>query len=215
MSLSNVTSGFIRRSGSEVSVFELGNIDGDPVLTERALKNSKKGTGQVVFQFIDPQDIEVGQIIIQSGARDHWKVIDVEDVLVQGSFSYFAAYVEKLGKNIPKAESHSIQNITYNVSGANARVNNHSTDNSSNINNSNCDIESLIIQLRDEIKSQEAEASIIEEALGVVDVIEAQSKKDKPNKTVLRSMLSGISTLLPHAGSLASIGSMILAATSG
>ena len=213
MNLAKVVAGFIKRSGSEVSVFKLGNIDDDPVLVERALKNSKKGTEQVIFQFLEPQDIEIGNIIIQSGARDRWEVIEVEDVLVQGNFSHFAAYVEKSGKNKPEATS-SVQSITYNVNGTNARVNNHSIDNSSNINNSRGDLESLIIQLRDEIKSQKVEASIINEALEVVDVIEAQSKQENPNKTILNSMLSGITSLLPHAGSLASIGSMILAATS-
>lgn len=214
MNLAKVASGFIKRSGSEVSVYELKNIDGDPVLVERALKNAKKGTGQVMFQFLEPQDIEIGNIIIQSGARDRWKVIEVEDVLVQGAFSHFAAYVEKLGKNKPASISSSIQNNTYNMTGANARVNNHSIDNLSNIDNSNSDLGSLFMQLRDEIKSQKVETSIIDEALEVVDVIEAQSKQDKPNQTILNSMLSGISSLLPQAGNLASIGSMILAATS-
>ncbi|MEC6813735.1 hypothetical protein VXS05_01385 [Photobacterium toruni] len=215
MNLAKVAGNFIRRSGSDVNVYSGETLDGYPLLTERALKNSKKGTGQVVFQFLDPQNIEVGHIIVQSGARDRWEVTDVEDVLVQGTFSHFAAYVEKLGTKKPETNSSAVQNITYNVSGPNARVNNHSVDNSTNMSvQANTDLESLFAQLRDEIRSQDVESSVIDEALEVVDVIEVQSKQAKPNKTILGSMLNGLTSLLPHAGSLASIGSMILAATS-
>ncbi|EJG0697321.1 hypothetical protein C2F68_RS22680 [Vibrio parahaemolyticus] len=215
MNLAEVTGNFIRRRGSEVSVYSNETLDGSPLLTERALKNSKKGTGQVVFQFLEPQNIEIGHIIVQTGARDRWEVTDVEDVLVQGTFSHFAAYVEKLGAKKTETNSSSVQNITYNVSGPNARVNNHSVDNSTNMSvQANTDLESLFAQLRDEIRSQDVESSVINEALEVVDVIEVQSKQAKPNKTIIGSMLNGLTSLLPHAGSLASIGSMILAATS-
>ncbi|EJF4090435.1 hypothetical protein DFX34_RS23150 [Vibrio parahaemolyticus] len=215
MNLAKVAGNFIRRRGSDVSVYSDETLDGSPLLTERALKNSKKGTGQVVFQFLEPQNIEIGHIIVQTGARDRWEVTDVEDVLVQGTFSHFAAYVEKLGAKKTETNSSSVQNITYNVSGPNARVNNHSVDNSTNMSvQANTDLESLFAQLRDEIRSQDVESSVINEALEVVDVIEVQSKQAKPNKTILGSMLNGLTSLLPHAGSLASIGSMILAATS-
>jgi len=215
MNLAEVTGNFIRRRGSEVSVYSNETLDGSPLLTERALKNSKKGTGQVVFQFLEPQNIEIGHIIVQTGARERWEVTDVEDVLVQGTFSHFAAYVEKLGAKKTETNSSSVQNITYNVSGPNARVNNHSVDNSTNMSvQANTDLESLFAQLRDEIRSQDVESSVINEALEVVDVIEVQSKQAKPNKTIIGSMLNGLTSLLPHAGSLASIGSMILAATS-
>ncbi|EMK3395997.1 hypothetical protein V8065_004657 [Vibrio parahaemolyticus] len=215
MNLAKVAGNFIRRSGSDVSVYSSETLDGSPLLTERALKNSKKGTGQVVFQFLEPQNIEVGHIIVQSGARDRWEVTDVEDVLVQGVFSHFAAYVEKLGTKKHEINSSAVQNITYNVNGPNARVNNHSVDNSTNMSvQTNTDLESLFAQLRNEIRSQDVESSVIDEALEVVGVIEVQSKQAKPNKTILSSMLNGLTSLLPHAGSLASIGSMILAATS-
>ena len=215
MNLAKVVGNFIRRSGSDVSVYSGETLDGSPLLTERALKDSKKGTGQVVFKFLEPQNIDIGHIIVQSGARDRWEVTDVEDVLVQGTFSHFAAYVEKLGAKKPETNSSAVQNITYNVSGPNARVNNHSVDNSTNMSvQENTDLEYLFAQLRDEIRSQDVESSVIDEALEVVDVIEVQSKQAKPNKTILDSMLNGLTSLLPHAGSLASIGSMILAATS-
>ena len=215
MNLAKVAGNFIRSRGSDVSVYSDETLDGSPLLTERALKNSKKGTGQVVFQFLEPQNIEIGHIIVQTGARDRWEVTDVEDVLVQGTFSHFAAYVEKLGAKKPETNSSSVQNITYNVSGPHARVNNHSVDNSTNMSvKANTDLESLFAQLRDEIRSQDVESSVINEALEVVDVIEVQSKQAKPNKTILGSMLNGLTSLLPHAGSIASIGSMVLAATS-
>ncbi|MBB1335311.1 hypothetical protein H5154_19980 [Pseudoalteromonas sp. SR44-5] len=215
MNLAKVAGNFIRSRGSDVSVYSDETLDGSPLLTERALKNSKKGTGQVVFQFLEPQNIEIGHIIVQTGARDRWEVTDVEDVLVQGTFSHFAAYVKKLGAKKPETNISSVQNITYNVSGPHARVNNHSVDNSTNMSvQANTDLESLFAQLRDEIRSQDVESSVINEALEVVDVIEVQSKQAKPNKTILGSMLNGLTSLLPHAGSIASIGSMILAATS-
>lgn len=65
-----------------------------------------------MFQFLEPQNIEIGHIIVQTGARDRREVTDVEDVLVQGTFSHFAAYVEKLGAKKPETNSRSVQNIT-------------------------------------------------------------------------------------------------------
>lgn len=99
------------------------------------------------------------------------------------------------------------------MNGANSRVNHDSVDNSINnntVNNSN--IDQLLLELRKEILRQKADLVLENEALGVVDIIETQVSGSKPNKTVVESMINGLTTLLPHAGSLASIGSMIIAA---
>ncbi|WP_199525168.1 hypothetical protein [Pseudoalteromonas sp. bablab_jr011] len=48
MNLAKVAGNFIRIRGSDVSVYSDETLDGSPLLTERALKNSKRdGSGSV------------------------------------------------------------------------------------------------------------------------------------------------------------------------
>lgn len=213
MNLAKVTSHFINRRGSDVNVFISGNESDSPDFTVKALKNVKEKTGKVVFQFLQIQNINIGDVIAQSGARDFWEVTEIEDVIVQGQFSHFAAFVEKKGNKQSISKESPSNNITYNMNGANSRVNHDLVDNSINnntVNNSN--IDQLLLELRKEILRQKADLVLENEALGVVDIIETQVSGSKPNKTVVESMINGLTTLLPHAGSLASIGSMIIAA---
>lgn len=73
-----------------------------------------------------------------------------------------------------------VQNITYNINGSNSRVNNHSTDNSTNIVNSNSDVIDNISLLRSEIEKLINDSEKKQEALEVIDAIEGQFSSEKP-----------------------------------
>ncbi len=96
----------------------------------------------------------------------------------------------------------------YNLSGANARVNLHSTDNSTNtsIVGDGSNIQNELASLRQEIK---AAADLAEtdraDALEQVDAIEAQFASGNPKKSIVSTLLNA----LPKVGSVASIASAI------
>lgn len=97
---------------------------------------------------IEPNDLI--QRVMSNGGTETFKVIDPG--FHEGLHSIPAHYqmkVQKLG--IPEAEK-AIRSITYNISGPNARVNNHSTDNSTNVVNLNQDVADHLIMLRQEIE---------------------------------------------------------------
>ena len=159
--------------------------------------------------FIQRSDIlvETGDLIQRSmsnGAKETYKVIDPG--FHEKFHSIPAGYqmdVIKLG--LPEAKA-AVQNITYNISGTNNRINQNSTDNSVNVINSNPEIHEHIAALRNEIErlglpEEEALASY-----EVIDAVEAQVESDRPSKTVIKTLLNG----LPSAGSIASIGSFIV-----
>lgn len=156
---------------------------------------------------IEPSDLI--QRIMSNGGTETFKVIDPG--FHEGVHSIPAHYqmkVQKLG--IPEAEK-AIQSITYNISGPNARVNNHSTDNSTNIVNVNQDVADHLVLLRQEIEKLVNASEERKDALEVVDAIQGQFESGSPSKAVIKTLVSA----LPHAGSIASIGSFLLSAIGG
>lgn len=163
--------------------------------------------------FINRSDllIETGDLIqrnMSNGGEDTYEVIDPGfHESFHGMDAHYQMTHRKLG--LPEAKA-AVQNITYNISGPNARVNNNSTDNSTNIANINSDISEHISMLRQEIKRllpvQEQTA-----ALEVVDAIEGQFESSSPSKVVVNTLLGA----LPSAGSIASIGSFLISALGG
>lgn len=156
--------------------------------------------------------IESGDLLVRklpSGLEETFKIID--PVFYQGfsgiSSGYNISY-KKLG--IPEAETE-VKNITYNFHGNNARVNNDSVDNSTNIVNMGSEISEHIELLRNEVNRLIQDKTEKSDALDVVDAIEGQLTSKKPSKIVVKTLLSA----LPHAGSIASVGSFLLAAIGG
>lgn len=88
-----------------------------------------------------------------------------------------------------------MQHITYNISGSNARVNNHSTDNSVNTVTVSSAVSNHIQALRDEIQRAPLTADQKAEAVEVVDEIEAQVASGKPKKGVLSALLASLPTI--------------------
>ncbi|ABM02106.1 hypothetical protein Ping_0239 [Psychromonas ingrahamii 37] len=151
--------------------------------------------------------IESGDLLVRklpNGLEDTFKIIDPGFYQGMGRISsgYKVTY-KKLG--IPEAEAE-VKNITYNFHGDNARVNNDSVDNSTNNVNSATEITEHIELLKSEvsrlIKGEQQKA----DALDVVDAIESQLTSEKPSKAVVDTLLAA----LPHAGSIATIGSFLL-----
>ncbi|MFK5975210.1 MAG: hypothetical protein QM493_01765 [Sulfurovum sp.] len=157
--------------------------------------------------FIEPKDII--QRIMSNGGTETFEVID--PVFYEAFHNIPAHYIMEVKKlGIPEAEK-AIESIIYNISGANARVNNNSTDNSTNILNVNQDVTDHLTLLRQEIEKIVSSNIEKKDAIEVVDAIQGQFESGTPSKAVIKTLLSA----LPHAGSIASIGSFLISAISG
>lgn len=153
---------------------------------------------------IEPNDLI--QRTMSNGGVETFKVVDPGyHEGLRSTPSHYQMKVQKLG--LPEAEKE-IQSITYNISGPNARVNNNSVDNSTNVANINTDIAEHISMLRSEICKLVADEQEKKEALELADAIEGQFSTDSPSKSVVKTLISA----LPSAGSIASIGSFFLSA---
>jgi hypothetical protein len=172
-----------------------------------------KANVQSKMIFITRSDIliETGDLIQRNMSNDGKETYEVVDPGFHERFEGMEAHYQvthrKLG--LPEAKA-AVQSITYNISGPNARVNNHSTDNSTNIVSINPDVAEHIAMLRQEVKrllpNQEQGSS-----LEVIDAIEGQFESKTPSKVVVRTLLGA----LPSAGSIASLGSFLLSALGG
>lgn len=168
-----------------------------------------KASVQTKKIFIQRSDIliETGDLIqrnMSNGGEETYEVVDPDFHERQGSIpAGYQMTHRKLG--LPEAEK-AIQNVTYNISGANARVNSNSTDNSTNIVNVNSEVEDHLAQLRSEIQRLIESPEERTEALEVVDAIEAQFESSSPSKTVVKTLVGA----LPSAASIASIGSFLM-----
>jgi hypothetical protein len=168
--------------------------------------------GDVIFLMqsdvlIEPNDLI--QRIMSNGGTETFKVIDPNfHEKVHSIPAHYQMKVQKLG--IPEAQK-AIHSITYNINGPNARVNNSSTDNSSNVVNFNQDVSDHLEMLRYEIDKLVNTSEEKKDALEVVDAIQGQFESGSPSKAVVKTLLSA----LPHAGSVASIGSFLLSIVGG
>lgn len=84
-----------------------------------------------------------------------------------------------------------MQHITYNINGSNARVNNHSIDNSVNTVTFTT-VLNHIQELRDEIERAPLTVDQKADAVEVVDEIEAQVASGKPKKGVLSALFASL-----------------------
>lgn len=189
----------------------------DALLTDNVILLKKSGKAHEGIKasvqknkvFIPRSDllIETGDLVqrkMSNGAEETYEVIDPgfhEEF--HGISAGYQMDVRKLG--LPEAEK-AVQNITYNISGTHARINQNSVDNSVNISQSNQDLIEHIQALRNEVKRIKLGHAEEKEALEIIDAVENQANSDKPSKTVVKTLLGA----LPHAGSVASIGSFIV-----
>ncbi|ENK2255963.1 hypothetical protein AB3A94_000925 [Vibrio alginolyticus] len=161
--------------------------------------------------FIQRSDIliETGDLIqrkMSNGGIETYEVI--EPGFHEGSSIIPAGYqIKHKNLGLPEAEK-AAQSITYNLNGPNSRVNNHSTDNSTNVVNDNSAVAEHIELLRSEINRLVQSSQEKQDALDIVDAIEGQFTLEKPSKAVVNTLISS----LPHVGSIASVGSFLVSA---
>ena len=152
--------------------------------------------------FVEPRDLI--QRNMSNGGVETYEVIDPGFVEAIMDFeAHYQMRVRKMG--MPEAEK-AVRNITYNISGANARVNNHSVDNSINNVTISPEVPSLIAELRAELSKLGLSSQEQVEVGEVVDEIESQLSTQAPKKTVIKSLLAA----LPHVETVASISALIL-----
>lgn len=150
---------------------------------------------------VEPRDLI--QRNMSNGGVETFEVIDpgfVESIM--DFEAHYQMRVRKMG--IPEAEK-AVRNITYNISGANARVNNHSVDNSINNATISPEVPNLIASLRSELSQLGLSSQERVEFDEVVDEIESQLSTQAPKKTVIKSLLAA----LPHVETVAAISASI------
>lgn len=159
--------------------------------------------------FIQRSDIliETGDLIqrqMSNGGEDTYEVIDPCFYECHGGIqAHYQMDVRKLG--LPEAKK-AIQNVTFNITGPNARVNQSSVDNSTNIVNVSQDVLDHIAALRTEIEKVAISRDEKKAANEMVDAVEVQFRSGKPRRSVVSTLLNA----LPTAANIASIGSLIL-----
>ena len=106
--------------------------------------------------------------------------------------------VHKLG--LPEAKS-AVQSITYNITGNNARVNQNSVDNSTNVVQIDARAIQYVEALRKEIDGSNLSALEKAEANEVIDEVDNAFRSGKPKRPVVTALLKA----LPHVANVASI----------
>lgn len=152
---------------------------------------------------IEPRDLIERRM--SNGAVETFEVIDPGfHEAFHGIDAHYQMSVRKLG--LPEAKQ-SVERITYNITGHNARINNHSVDQSTNTLNIGTDLHEYIDGLRQVIQSL-TNAQQKQNALEIVDAVEVQLASPKPSKMVVSTLLQA----LPHVASIATLASAIISA---
>lgn len=152
--------------------------------------------------------IESGDLILRrmsTGAQETYEVVDPGFYERFGSIpANYQIQMKKLGA--PEA-TRAVQHITYNITGHNARINQSSTDNSTNVVNIDARAIQYIAALRSEIESLNLPAAEKQAALELVQEVEGQIKAGKSKKAVVSALLGA----LPHVASITSIVASLVA----
>lgn len=170
------------------------------------LKASVQKNEIVTFEasvLIEPHDLLIRRA--SNGAEETYEVINPEFHEKFGSIpASYTIEVRRLG--VPEAKEH-VQNIVYNVTGAGARVNHNSIDNSvNNIAIKSDLLESLNI-IRDEIEKAGISAKERDDAFEIVSELEKQLESGNPRRTVVNALLGA----LPSVAEIAKAAQAILA----
>ena len=112
--------------------------------------------------------------------------------------------------DVPEAEK-AVQSITYDVTGNNARFNQNTIDQSVNIMQLSSDAAKILANLGQEIDQCIDDPSQRSETLKAVDCIAKQFNSGPPDRIVV----DGLVKLLPHAGNIASVASLLQAYPGG
>ncbi len=151
--------------------------------------------------------IEPGDFIqrrMSTGGEETFEVINPAFYEKRGGIpANYQIEVRRLG--IPEARDR-IQQITYNVSGTNARINQNSVDRSINVVASDPVVAGKLEEIRLEIIKLVEDENQRKDALSLVDAVAAQFTSDSPNRAAVNVLIKA----LPAVGNVASIGSFLL-----
>lgn len=151
---------------------------------------------------IEPRDHIVRHM--SNGGTETFEVVD------PGFFEAvmdFEAHYQMTVRRLGDAEAERVaQTITYNFHGDNARVNNHSVDNSCNTVSHSSQISSYITELKSEIEKLDLRSSDKQDALEIVAELKVQLETPVPKRTIIRGLIAA----LPSIESIATIGSSIM-----
>jgi len=151
--------------------------------------------------------IEIGDLIrrkMSNGAEETFRVLDPGfHERFHGIPAGYQMEVSKLG--VPEAAS-AVQSITYNITGHNARINQNSIDNSSNVVNVNPDVLELMTALRGAVGGLDIPAEEKKAASDLLDAADTQIQSGQPSKPVLSALLKA----LPHVAQITAIVNSIL-----
>jgi hypothetical protein len=146
---------------------------------------------------VEPQDLIIRRM--SNGAEETYRVIDPGFYeSFHGIKAHYQMEVHKLG--LPEAKS-AVQSITYNITGNNARINQNSIDNSTNVVQIDERAILYIEALRKEIDGSSLSATEKAEANEVIDEVDSAFRSGNPKKTVVTALLKA----LPHVANVASI----------
>lgn len=142
-------------------------------------------------EVITPQDLIIRTTSI--GAEETYEVVDPVFYEQHGSIAaHYQIRVRKLG--IPEAKQH-VQSITYNVSGAGARVNHNSVDNSVNTILIDSEVQGNLDTIKEAIEKADLPPSERDEALEVVKELKDQFDSGKPKKTIVTALLGALPSI--------------------
>lgn len=151
--------------------------------------------------------IAPGDLLIRkasNGAEDTFEVIDpVFNEKFRGIPANYQIDVKKLG--VPEAKQQ-VHSIVYNVTGAGARVNHQSVDNSVNTITLDSQIQGSLNTIHEEIERSGLPRAEIESALEVVAELKQQFESGKPRKTIVSALLGAlpsIATITKAVGAIA------------
>ena len=156
---------------------------------------------------VEPQDLIIRRM--SNGAEETYRVVDPGfHENFHGIQAHYQMEVHKLG--LPEARS-AVQSITYNITGNNARVNQGSIDNSTNVVQIDARATQYIEALRKEIDGSSLSAPEKAEAREVIDEVDNAFRSGKPKKPVITALLKA----LPHVANVVSIVSAIAGLVGG
>ncbi len=153
--------------------------------------------------FVEPKDLVLRHM--SNGGTETFEVVE------PGFFEAvmdFEAHYQMTVRRMGEAEADRVvQSVTYNFHGHNARVNNHSVDNSVNTVCDDTQVARVIDELRMELSKLAITEAEKQEAFEIVDELKTQLELPAPKKTIIRGLIAA----LPSAESVASIGASIVA----
>ena len=149
---------------------------------------------------IEPNDVLLRKL--STGVEEAYRVIDPTFYDESHFGPHYQLKVKKLG--LPETRA-AIQQITYNLSGVNARVNVNSTDNSTNVINVQGEVTRQLAVIREKVLQTELSDQQKSEALEVVQGADELVSTGIPKRSVMKALLGALPPALEIAASVAAI----------